>query len=174
MPSRRTLLAATGGAVASGIAGCLSRLNVKSAEVLQLKAISVRWRHGGTTYNDQILKLLREEDRITGRVAVEYAGAVDTVPDVTVSDDLHERLEAEFDSVRYVLGLCGDDFDRDDEYGCRNTGTSRADFNRVQFGDRADVALRDDRFDVREVRDGNDRDWNVDIYEFEWRERRSK
>ncbi|RKD97568.1 hypothetical protein [Halopiger aswanensis] len=175
MPSRRTLLAATGSAVASGIAGCLSRGDVKSAELLQLKAISVRWRYGGTTYSDQILDLRhREGNRITGRVAAEYAGAIDSLPAVTVSDDHHERLEAEFETVRYVLGLCGDDFDRDGEYGCRNTGTARADFNRVQFGDRADVVLRDDRFDVQEVHEGDDREWSVDIDEFEWRKDRAE
>ncbi|WP_247002472.1 hypothetical protein [Halosolutus gelatinilyticus] len=181
MPTpRRALLAATCGVLPTvGGAGCLSRLTTRSlfAEYLQLKAVSVRWTRDGRSRRDEPLKLLSDgKSEIRGTVASEYAQLASAPADVTVSESVHDRLAREFDGVRYVVGFCGEDFGSPDAHGCRNTGISRDDFNRVQFGDRAEVRLVDDTFRLEDVEEGDRervREWETDVREYDWEKRRA-
>lgn len=155
MPSRRSLLAATGVACSTGVlGGCLSALRGSRTGHLQLKGISLAWQSGGRSYTAKPLMILFDSDegRVSGRYDPQYVGdAVRSPDDVVVTDELHESLSAWFE-VEYVVGVCGEDFASEGEsYGCLNTGTGRSDFNRVQVNDRATVRVRDDRFEVLDV-----------------------
>jgi hypothetical protein len=154
--SRREVLATSCAALAStGIAGC-SRLDPGPAKTgyLQLKTVTLRWGHDGRTYEDQPLRVLfgGDGERIDARYDPDFLGdAVSAPDDIIVGENLHRELGGRFE-VNYLLGFCGEDFTNDDErIGCRNTRTSRDDFNRVQFGDRAEVGLSDERFEVQSV-----------------------
>ncbi|WP_265110888.1 hypothetical protein [Halosolutus halophilus] len=173
MHFRRKFLASSGaGLIGVGVAGCLSGTNTLSAEWLQLKAISVEWTHSGRAYQDQILQLMSDgEDELRGRVASEYNGVISSPSEVTASEDFHDDLQFDFEAIKYVVGFCGSDFDSDDEFGCLNTGTPREDFNAVQFGDQADVEVRDNQFHIHDVQSGGISEWNTDINEFEWSEK---
>lgn len=171
MPSRRAVLGSSGVILFSGLPGCPSGTDSLSAELLQLKAISVKWRYEGRSYRDQILQLLFDGERgVTGRVASEYSEVVSSPDDVAASEAVHAELRSDFEEVDYALGFCGSDFGTDDEFGCRNETTSREDFNAVQFGDRAEVKLADNRFRVLDVQEENVQNWDTDISEFEWTE----
>lgn len=152
---RRRLLAALGAGAGAATAGCLSRLGLAGTGYLQLKAIDVRWEHRGTTWSDDVLWFVHERDEgtIRGRYDPRYAGdAVDAPDDIAVDDALHDRLTREFAGVRYVVGVCGDHFGGSrGSYGCTNAETGRADFNRVQLDDRAEVLERGARLDVVDV-----------------------
>lgn len=154
MPSRRRVLESAGIAVGvCSIAGCLSKLGLAKTGHLQLKAVSLEWEYDGQTYRDEPLDLKfdRDEQKIRGHYDPDFAGdAVRAPDDVTVEETVHDRLSARFD-VQYLIGVCGSDFAREREYGCRNTWTSREDFNRVQLNDRAEVRLGDHQFDVIDV-----------------------
>ncbi|MCU4925333.1 hypothetical protein OB905_04935 [Halobacteria archaeon AArc-dxtr1] len=175
MVSRRKVIGVSGSALlGSALAGCLSDSDTLSAELLQLKGISVRWRHESRTYSDQLLRLYSDgESEITGQVATEYDHIVSSLTEAVVSEEIHETLESEFEDVRYVIGVCGDDFG-DDDHGCRNAPTSREDFNSVQFGDRADVKIDNNLIDVQDIESGDVEDWDTDINEFEWSERHAE
>lgn len=173
MHPRRKFLASSGaGLVGIGIAGCLSGTNTRSAEWLQLKAISVKWSRDGRSYSDQILQLMsNEEDEIRGTVASEYNDVISSPADVTASRSFHNDLQFDFETIEYVVGFCGSDFSSDDESGCLNTGTSQEDFNAVQFGDRADVEVTDNQFHIHAVQSKSISEWDTDISEFEWSEK---
>ncbi|MGQ3414401.1 hypothetical protein [Natrinema versiforme] len=175
MASRRTVIGASGSMLfGSVLSGCLSDSDTLLAELLQVKGISVRWKHENRTYSDQILQLHSDDEgEVTGQVATEYDQMVSSPTDVTVSKEMQEMLESEFNDVRYVIGVCGDDIG-DGEYGCRNAPTPREDFNSVQFGDRADVKIDNNLIDVKDVESGDVEDWNTDISEFEWSERNAE
>ncbi|WP_440763240.1 hypothetical protein [Natronorubrum sp. DTA7] len=170
MPSRRELLGIAGSvAVGCTLAGCLSDLDLVSAELVQLQAVTVEWRHEGRTYSDQLLQLHFDGAReITGRVAAEYTQLVSSPGEITVSEAVRDELEREFRDVRYGIGLCGEDLGSDDEYGCRNAPTSREDFNTIQFGDQAEATIADNRITLQEINDNDIDDWTVDISEFDW------
>jgi len=177
MPTRRTLIKHAAAAVsATSIAGCAS--DGTSADTTSYQAIQVQWSDLNRSYRDEILRLSHTpaEGRIDGRYATEFDAAVD-LPTITVSDDLHDRLETEFESVQYLAQFCGPAFDEpEDEYdfsdeGCTRIGTvSRSDFNAVQFGDDATVSVSDDRLEVESVEDGGPRDWNYDVTTYSWDE----
>lgn len=86
-------------------------------------------------------------------------------------------MEREFETVEYTVGFCGDEFDSDDDFGCRNTGISRADFNAVQFGNRAEVRIDDETFHLEDVEDdegASGREWVTDINDVDWTERHAE
>ncbi|MCU4925431.1 hypothetical protein OB905_05435 [Halobacteria archaeon AArc-dxtr1] len=175
MVSRRTVISSSGSVVfGSVLAGCLSDSDTLSAELLQLKGISVRWEHENRTYSDQLLQLHSDgESEITGQVTTEHHHIVYSPTEVTISEEIHETLESEFEDVRYAIGVCGDEIG-DDGYDCRNAPTSREDFNSVQFGDRADVTIDNNQIDVQDVESSNVEDWDTDISEFGWSERHAE
>ena len=176
MVSRRKVIAVSGSVLlGSALAGCLSDSDTISADLLQIKAITVEWRHENRSYSNQILQLHSDgESEVTGQVATEYHHIVSSPTEVTVSDEIQETLESEFEDVRYVIGVCGDEFNSDDDYGCRNAPTPREDFNSVQFGDQPNVEIRNNLIDVQDVKTGEIEDWNTDISEFEWSERHAE
>jgi len=173
MVSRREILATSCAALASaGIAGC-SRADLGLAKTgyLQLKTVTLRWGHDGRTYQDRPLWLLfgGDGDRIDGRYDPDFlVDAVGAPDDVVVGEDRHRELGGRFE-VKYGLGFCGEDFADDDErIGCRNTWTSRDDFNRVQFGDRAEVGLSNDRFEVHSVSEDEVRTDGAEVTTFDF------
>ena len=175
MVSRRGILATSCAALASGgIAGC-SRADLGLAKTgyLQLKTVTLRWDHDNRTYESQPLQLLfgGDGDRIDGRYDPDFVGDVVNAPDdVVVGEDRHSKLENWFE-VNYRLGFCGEDFADDDErIGCRNTRTGRDDFNRVQFGDRAEVGLSNDRFEVHSVSEDEVRTDGAEVTTFDFAE----
>lgn len=179
MPSRRALLVTSSAVLpATAIGGCLSMTDTLSAELLQLKAITVTWTHDGRSYRDQLLQLHSDgESEITGSVVREYSQLASQPSEITVSRDVHDELEREFETVKYIVGFCGDEFDSDDDFGCRNTGISRADFNAVQFGNRAEVTVDDGTFHLEEVTDdegASGRGWETDINDVDWTERHAE
>jgi len=154
VPSRRQFLASASTALGVGsLAGCLTELGLAKTGHVEEKAIILDWSHDGQSYRDDVLSIWSDSEAgtITGRYDPNFVGnAVRAPDDVVVNERVHERLSRRFD-VQYLLGICGPAFGRDGEQGCRNTWTSRADFNRVQLTDRAEVRLSDHRFDVLDV-----------------------
>lgn len=176
MVSRRNLLGISGTALAgSTLAGCFSDSDAVSVDSLSAKAITVAWRHENRSYSDQILQLHSDgESEVTGQVATEYDHIVSSPTEITVSEEVHEELQREFETVRYVLGVCGEEFESDDDLDCQNSTTSREDFDSVQFGDRAEVQITNDHIDIRDVESGNVEGWGTDIDTFEWTGRHAK
>jgi hypothetical protein len=175
MPSRRRFVYSAGTAVAAGgLAGCLSDLGLAKTGHLQLKAVSLRWSHDGRSYEDQLLDLRfdRDDGVVSGRYDPNFVGdSVRAPDDVSVSEAVHDRLARRFD-VRYAIGVCGSDFAREGESdGCRNTWTSREEFNRVQLNDRAEVRLSDHSFDVIDVYEDAHAVESADVRTFDFAER---
>jgi hypothetical protein len=155
MPSRRQFFASAGAALTTASsAGCLGLLDATKTGALQLKALSLTWETNGRTYQNEPLRLLFDRDRnsLTGRYDPRVVGdSVGASGEVTVGEWRHEKLRRHV-AVEYVLGVCGEDFVTGDEpSGCRNTHTSRAEFNSVQVGDRPTVTLDDHEFAVESV-----------------------
>ena len=176
MVSRREVLTTSGAALAStGIAGC-GRLDLGSAKTgyLQLKIVALRWGHDGRTYLDQPLRVLfgGDGERIDVRYDPDFLGdAVGAPKDIVVSENRQRELGGRFE-VKYMLGFCGEDFANDDErVGCRNAWTSRDDFNRVQFGDRAEVGLSNEQFEVHSVSENEVRTDGADVTTFDFADR---
>lgn len=173
MPSRRHFLAAaTGLPAATSLAGCLSDFGLTRSGYLQLKGVSVAWRHSGRRFRDEVLFATADgESRLRGRIAREYASIVDAPRDVRVSESLAGRLRREFVEVGYVLGFC---WNGSDGHTCRNARTSRGSFNRVQFGDRAEVVFESpgvEVVDVYERAQGDPAEWEVEVTRFGFAER---
>ena len=173
MPSRRRFLAAAAGLPATTtLAGCLTDLGLAESGYLQLKGVSVTWRHDGRQYRDEVFRAAADgESELRGRVAREYAEIVDAPRDVRVTDTLARRIDHDFEAVTYLVGLC---WDGPDGHTCRNSRASRATFNRVQFGDRAEVVFDSpglDVVDVYEGAQGDPTDWETDFTTFSFAER---
>ena len=165
VPSRRQVLATTGSALAGGFGGCLSTVGLARRGYLQIKSVTVEWTHGNRRHRDQVLQITSDgRNRIRGRVAERYAGLVRTPTDIVTTDEIHKRLTRDFENVRYGLGFC-------EEGGgnwCRNALSTRRGFDRVQFGDRAEVRIRGDEFRVLDVYDGDATGWEVDVRTFDF------
>lgn len=169
MPSRRDCLAAGVGGLAASLAGCLTRLGLAHTGELQLKAVSVTWTHEGRPYRDEVLWVaLDEPTAVDGRVDEPLAELVADPTEIVVSEAVHADLEARFETVEYLLGFCGRGFDPGDPDGCRNTRAIRRGFNRVQFGDRAEVRIVDGGFQIVDVYEGDDRDWRSEVTAFDF------
>lgn len=174
MVSRRTLLGATGAGAFGALGGCLARVGLAKTGYLQNKIVVVEWRVGNRNQSAEVLYLGSDgESEIGGRVAESYRDTVDGLAHVTVSDDDVTHLRRRFDSVRYVIGFCGHGFDPSRTNGCLTTSSSRKDFNRVQFGDRAEVRVTKNRFHVLDVCEGARGDpstWTKELHTFDFDE----
>ena len=173
MSSRRRFLAAAAGLPATtAIAGCLTDLGLAESGYLQLKGVSVTWRHDGRRYRDEVFRATADgESELRGRVAREYAEIVDAPRDVRVTGTLARRIDRDFESVTYLVGFC---WDGSDGHTCRNSRASRAAFNRVQFGDRAEVVFGSpgvDVVDVYERAQGDPAAWETDVRTFDFGDR---
>lgn len=169
MPTRRNFLAAGTGGLLGSLAGCLTRLGLAHTGELQLKAVSVTWTHEARPYRDEVLWVALDKPAgVDGRVDEPLAELVTDPTEIVVSDAVHDDLEARFETVEYLLGFCGPGFDPGDPGGCRNTRATRRGFNRVQFGDRAEVRILDGTFQVVDVYQGDDRDWRSEVTTFDF------
>ena len=173
MSSRRRFLATAAGLPATtALAGCLTDLGVAESGYLQFKGVSVAWRHDGRRYRDEVFRAAADgESELRGRVARAYAGIVEAPRDVRVTESLARRIERDFEAVTYLVGFC---WDGPDGHTCRNARASRATFNRVQFGDRAEVVFGSPGVEVVDVYDraqGDPAAWETDFTTFDFRER---
>lgn len=164
MLSRRGLLSAAGLGAAT-LSGCLTDVGLAETGYLQLKVVDVVWHHRGRRYQDEVLWAVSDgASTLRCRVAERYAGIVDALDDIRVTDELAGELASTFDGTVYAVGFCwaGTEGDR-----CRNLQAAREAFNRVQFGDRAEVVLRSPEVEVVDVYEGAQRD--PDAWETEFR-----
>lgn len=144
----------------------MDRINPVNVGFLSYKAVSVEFERDGRTFATDVLWVWSDgSSRIFGWVAAEYADVVRSPTDIRLTRNAWRRLERDFDAVTPTLafsrpGSTPDDLLRWDWYAAR---ASRADFNRVQFGDRAAFVFRFPRvhlLDVREGRQGDPSEWD--------------
>jgi hypothetical protein len=135
MASRRAFLTSAVG-VGGALSGCLTKAGFAKTGYLQFKIVEVAWQHDRDRYRDDIFyAAYGGETQPWCRVAEEYQSLANSIEDVQVTEELLDRLESSFDDVRYVLGFCWPNGE------CRNPTATRAEFNRVQFGDTAEVVF---------------------------------
>lgn len=141
------------------------------AHRLGSKSITVSWSYGGEGWIDDLVHIVSVDRSLEGHIATECREMMSPSFELAVSNDFHDELQAEFETVRYVVELCGDEFETD--RNCRRLSVSREDFNAVQFGDETEVELleSENMFRVHEVHSGTTPDWESDIKEFTWIDR---
>lgn len=108
------------------------------------------------------------ESELRGRVAEAYASIVESPSEIRVTEEEEGRLERDFRSVAYVTGFCWSDAEG---HTCRNSLASRGTFNRVQFGDRAEVVFDSPDVEVVDVYEGAQGDpgrWETDVSTFDF------
>lgn len=148
------------GAAAVGTAatsGCVGSVRLPETGVLTYKSVQVGWRHEGTTQVADLCWVWSDGERsLFGWYPEEYPAVAPGLGTVVATDDLDRRLRRDFDVVDYRLG-----FTRPENTGggLRSTDwfvalASRRDFNRVQFGDSADVVFGASDVSVFRVRTG--------------------
>ena len=170
MPSRRQCLA-TSLSLAAGasLAGCLTGVGLANTGFLQLKVVDVEWHHRGRRWQDEVLWAVSDGDsELRCRVAESYRGVVEALDDVRVDDRLEERILQDFSAVTYALGFC---WEGPDGLRCRNLQASREAFNRVQFGDRAEVVVDSPRVEVVDVYEdaqGDPAEWETEFRTFDF------
>ena len=170
--TRRGFLAAAAALAGAGtLPGCLG-LEVPgdgTSGYLQVKRVRVTWRGDGRRREDEVLLATVDgESALRCRVAEEYASIVDSPADIRVSRAMGRRLERDFADVTYVTGFCWSD---PDGHTCRNARASRRNFNRVQFGDRAEVVFGSPTVEVVDVHEGAQGDpsrWDTDVRTFDF------
>ena len=170
VPSRRRFLSASLSlAAGAGLAGCLTDLGVAETGFLQLKAVDVEWRYRGRRWRDEVLWAISDGDSLLRcRVAESYRGIVDALDDIRVDDSVEARILEDFSAVTYAGGFC---WEGPDGLQCRNLRTSREAFNRVQFGDRAEVVVDSPRVEVVDVYEGAQGDpdeWETELRTFDF------
>jgi len=170
VPSRRQLLS-TSLSLAAGasLAGCLTDVGLANTGFLQLKAVDVEWHHQGRRWQDEVLWAVSDGDsELRCRVAESYRRIVEDLDDVRVDDRLEERILEDFSAVTYALGFC---WEGPDGLRCRNLQATREAFNRVQFGDRAEVVVESPRVEVVDVYEdaqGDPDGWETEFRTFDF------
>ena len=170
VPSRRRFLSASLSlAAGAGLAGCLTDLGVAETGFLQLKAVDVEWRYRGRRWRDEVLWAIADGDSLLRcRVAESYRGIVDALDDIRVDDAVEARILEDFSAVTYATGFC---WEGPDGLRCRNLQSSREAFNRVQFGDRAEVVVDSPRVEVVDVYEdaqGDPDEWETEFRTFDF------
>jgi hypothetical protein len=154
---------------AAALPGCLADLRPTTTGYLQVKVVDVAWSDRGRRMEDEVLWAVSDgESELRCRVARGYEGIVEDFPDVRVQEAVKRRLERNFLDVTYVTGFCWRDADG---HTCRNTRASRETFNRVQFGDRAEVVFESpgvEVVDVQEDAQGDPAEWEAEITTFDF------
>ncbi|WP_227380382.1 hypothetical protein [Haladaptatus halobius] len=154
MISRRQMLGTIGVALTTeSLGSCLSQLGVAKTGYIQVKAVSLEWKYNGQRYVDEPLNIVF--DRVQGDIVGSYdpdllGESVHSPTKIVVSKAARNRLATRF-NVNYLIRVCGTEFSKKGSQGCSNRWTSREDFNRVQLGDRAEVRVSGDDFDVIDV-----------------------
>ena len=171
-PSRRGFLAAVAALAGAGTtSGCLDRSGDGdgTSAYLQAKRVRVTWRRGDRTREDEVLLATVDgESELRCRVAEEYASIVDSPADIRVGRAVERQLERDFADVTYVTGFCWSD---PDGHTCRSARASRRTFNRIQFGDRAEVVFDSPTVEVVDVHEGARGDpsrWDTDVRTFDF------
>jgi len=171
MVLRRDVLAAAAGGTSIALSGCLTATGLARTGHVSFKAIQVAWLHEGRRYSNEVLFATDGgDDRPRGRVAEEYRGIVRSVDDVRVGDDLGRELERTFTDVGYIVDICWAAGE------CRNPSVSRGDFDRLQFGDRAEVRFESPGMGVVDVYEGAEGDPNewAELETFDLSERQAE
>ena len=163
MPSRRRFLTAAGLVGTTGLSGCLTRLGVAETGFLSYKGVNVTWlSHGRPMSADLCWVWSDGNERIFGWVAEEYPTIVASPLDIHLSEETYGLLTDDFENVSVKLGFTrpeNTDYEllEGDWY---MASTSRRHFNRVQFGDRAEIVFRFPRVHLIDVYDGAQGDPN--------------
>ena len=151
MPTRREVLAG-GLALGTSLAGCLTAAGVAVTGYLQVKVVQVGWRFRGRRYRDEILLAVSDgRSHLDVRVAGRYAHLYQGPGDIRVGEEAERGLLEAFTEVTYGVGFC---WREAGERTCRNPQAGREAFNRVQFGDRAEVVFDSPGVHVVDVYDG--------------------
>jgi hypothetical protein len=154
--SRRHLLAATAGLL-TGSPGCLTAAGLAETGFLAYKVVEVAWERDGRPVSANLGWVWSDGvTRIFGWYPEEYPELATPTGDLRVSDAVAERLRRDFREVTFGLGFSrpgatGRGLREHDWYVAH---ASRRDFNRVGFGDRAEVAFGDRRVRVVDVYEG--------------------
>ena len=173
MLSRRRILAQSGVALTtSSLGSCLSKVGLAKTGHIQAKVVSLEWAYQGQRYEDQPLNIAF--DRLRGLIYGKYdpnivSESLQSPTDIVVSKATLNRLSARFE-VKYLIRICGADFSRDGLQGCSNRWTEKGDFNNVQLGDRAEVCVTRDNFDIIDVYKDSDTVQSVDVRTFDFAE----
>ena len=170
VPSRRRFLAsALSLGAGTSLAGCLTDVGLAQTGFLQLKAVDVEWYHRGRRWRDEVVWAISDGDSLLRcRVAESYRDAVRAFDDIRVDDALEERILRQFSSVTYATGFC---WEGTDGLRCRNLQASREAFNRVQFGDRAEVVVDSPEVEVVDVYEdaqGDPAEWETELRTFDF------
>ncbi|WP_276247836.1 MULTISPECIES: hypothetical protein [unclassified Haladaptatus] len=163
MPSRRQFLSTSGLTLTVCLSGCLSTIGITKIGQVEEKAILLEWEYDGQRYIDDVLSIWGREDGLTGSFDPQFVGQTPQNPvNFVIDEAVHDALASRF-RVKYLLGICGDDFSP-----CLNTWTSREDFNRVQLTDEAEVYAKPSWFDVIDVYESarSDVPNDVETYDF--------
>lgn len=149
MVSRRSVLAGAGGVLVAGASlGAADAWSTETGQVYQQSVAVTRAVDGSTSRFDVLsLSYSTDSDVVWGTVVEDFERAYRPPARVVVDQTLHDRLDSRFETVDYVLGF-------EDE--ARLSGRfSRADFNRVGIGDRAQVRSNEwlDTRPPRRIRD---------------------
>jgi hypothetical protein len=161
MPSRRRLLAAVGTAATAATAGC-SVLDRGVDGYVQLKSIGGLVETDGTRREEDVVRVSLSSPPGGGppsldHLADRWADRFEQPRYPTVSDALATDLEAAYDEVRYVVGVCAPAWaDEGERIGCYNVATTRANFDRTQVHDRVRAASDGTYLTIYEV----DGDWS--------------
>lgn len=167
MLSRRRFVASALGTVGLAAAsGCLTDLGVAETGFLGFKSVNVGWTYRDRPQSADLLWIWSDgRGRLFGWFAEEYAGIVGSATDVRLTAGTYRRLERDFTDVTLGLGFAAvgsTDLDLL-ETDWFTSMVSRGDFNRVQFGDRAEIVFRFPRahiVDVYEGAQGDPADWD--------------
>ncbi|WP_231188739.1 hypothetical protein [Haladaptatus sp. DYF46] len=173
MPSRRRILAQSGVALTtSSLGSCLSKIGLAKTGHIQAKVVSLEWTFQGQRYEDQPLNIAFDRSRglIYGKYDPNIVNEIIQSPtNIVVSKASLSQLSTRFD-VKYLIRICGADFSRGGSQGCSNRWTERGDFNNIQLGDRAEVRVTRDNFDIIDVYKDSDTVQSVDVRTFDFAE----
>ena len=176
MPSRREVLAGAGLVGTAGLSGCLTRLGLAERGFLSYKGVSVIWRSDGRPMSADLCWAWSDgHGRIFGWVAEEYPTIAETPLSIHVSTETAAKLTSDFDGVVFKVGFSRPtSLDHDLLEGDWTIAeTSRRDFNRVQFGDQAEILFRFPRIhliDVYRGSQGDPREWDLEFHQMDFSE----
>ncbi len=153
MPSRRQFLAGAAGAAGVAVVGVAA-----TGTELRRGHVWQKWIQGtdgdvrGTRYAvrlDSDGEPFRFDPYDPDDPPYDYDELFDDPMKPVVTDDALETLEGRYSDLAFGIGICTAE---DGSDGCRNTWTSRNDFNSVQVTDEVTALLRDGRYRVVRVR----------------------
>ena len=127
------------------LSGCLTRLGLAERGFLSYKGVSVIWRSDDRPMSADLCWVWSDgHGRIFGWVAEEYPTIAETSFSIHVPTETAAQLTSDFEGVVSKIGFSRPtSLDHDLLEGDWTIAeTSRRDFNRVQFGDQAEILFR--------------------------------